>query len=257
MTTLFIVGTGPGDLNYLSPAAKNAIEQSDHLVAYQLYLDLLGDLTSGKTHHCKALGEEIDRARLALDIAATEGTTALISSGDAGIYAMAAVAFELLEKEAKPVWQSINIEVIPSPTAMQLVAARVGAPLGHDFCTISLSDLLTPWETIETRIDAAGRGDFVISFYNPVSQKRDWQLNKAREILLNYRPPETPVILGRQMTRPEEQVTIITLGELDASMVDMLTLVLVGNSESRHFTHQGKNLVYTPRGYAKKLELPS
>ncbi|MCG8380658.1 MAG: precorrin-3B C(17)-methyltransferase [Gammaproteobacteria bacterium] len=255
MNTLFIVGTGPGSMAYLSPAAREAITQSRHLVGYQLYLDLLGELAIGKEHHAKALGEEIDRAHLALDIAAREpGATALISSGDAGIYAMASVVFELLDKEARPEWQSVTVNVIPSPTAMQLVAAHAGAPLGHDFCTISLSDLLTPWETIEARIHAAGQGDFIVALYNPVSQKRDWQLNTAKDILLQYLPAETPVLLGRQMTRPEEQVRTLTLATLSAADVDMLTLVIIGNRESRAFQHGGRHHVYTPRGYARKLE---
>ena len=136
---------------------------------------------------------------------------------------------------------------------MQAGAAKAGAMLGHDFCTISLSDLLTPWETIEKRIHSAGAGDFVVSFYNPVSKKRNWQLNTARDILLEYRPPETPVLIGRQLTREEETIDLITLAELDAKDVDMFTLVMVGNSESRHITYQDKQWAYTPRGYKKKL----
>ena len=124
---------------------------------------------------------------------------------------------------------------------------------GHDFCTISLSNLLTPWETIVKRLHAAGAGDFVVSFYNPRSQKRDWQINTARDILLEYRPPETPVILGRQLSRADESINIITLAELDAADVDMFTLVSVGNSESRHFETPQQQWVYTPRGYSKKL----
>lgn len=125
--------------------------------------------------------------------------------------------------------------------------------LGHDFCTISLSDLLTPWQTIEKRLHSAGQGDFVVSFYNPVSKKRDWQLNTARDILLQYRPASTPVVLGRQLTREDESIRIIRLDELDAKDVDMFTLVSVGNSESRHILNGSKEWVYTPRGYSKKL----
>ncbi len=251
MTKLFVLGTGPGDLDYLSPKAKHAINQSSDLVAYGLYIDLLGELASGKVRHDRALGEEIKRAELALDLAASGKTTALISSGDIGIFAMATLVFELLDKQTKPEWLDVEIEVVPGISAMQLAAARVGATLGHDFCAISLSDLLTPWETIETRIKAAAMGDFVVSFYNPVSQKRDWQLNKARDILLEYRPQNTPVILGRNLSREDEQITIIELKDLNAKDVDMLTLVQIGNSETK-VTAQG--WVYTPRGYSKKLE---
>lgn len=263
MKRLFVVGTGPGDKELVAPKATQAIKDSSDLVAYGLYLDLLGPLCEGKVHHDLPLGEEIGRARLALDLAASGKTTALISSGDIGIYAMATLVFELLDqqlqnKETHPEWLDVEIDVIPGISAMQAGASRVGAMLGHDFCTVSLSDLLTPWETIEKRIHSAGTGDFVISFYNPVSKKRDWQLNHARDILLQYRPASTPVLLGRQLTREDESITITTLEKLDAKDVDMFTLVSVGNSESRHIVNKAntqgtREWVYTPRGYKKKL----
>ncbi len=258
MSQLYVVGTGPGDALLVAPRALNAIKASSDLVAYGLYLDLLGEVCEGKQHHDLPLGEEIGRARLALNLAASGKTTALISSGDIGIYAMATLVFELLDlqlqgKESHPEWLDVEIEVIPGISAMQAGASRVGALLGHDFCTVSLSDLLTPWETIEKRIHSAGSGDFVISFYNPVSRKRDWQLNSARDILLQYRPATTPVLLGRQLTREDESITITTLGELDAKDVDMFTMVSVGNSESRHIVNGSKEWLYTPRGYSKKL----
>ncbi|MEM5535307.1 precorrin-3B C(17)-methyltransferase [Neptuniibacter pectenicola] len=258
MSQLYVVGTGPGDAHLVAPKALSAIKASSDLVAYGLYLDLLGGVCDNKTHHDLPLGEEIGRARLALDLAASGKTTALISSGDIGIYAMATLVFELLDqqlqgKENHPEWLDVEIEVIPGISAMQAGASRVGAMLGHDFCTVSLSDLLTPWETIEKRIHSAGCGDFVISFYNPVSKKRDWQLNSARDILLQYRPAETPVLLGRQLTREDESVRIIQLDQLDAKDVDMFTMVSVGNSESKHIVNGSKEWVYTPRGYSKKL----
>lgn len=258
MSRLFLVGTGPGDSALIAPKALAAIAASSDLVAYGLYLELLGEVCDGKVHHDLPLGEEIGRARLALDLAASGKTTALISSGDIGIYAMATLVFELLDqqlqgKESHPEWLQVEIEVVPGISAMQAGASRVGALLGHDFCTVSLSDLLTPWETIEKRIHSAGAGDFVVSFYNPVSRKRDWQLNRARDILLQYRPTSTPVLLGRQLTRADESITITRLDQLDASAVDMFTLVSVGNSESRHIVNGDKHWVYTPRGYRKKL----
>lgn len=259
MTKLFVVGAGPGAADLVAPKAIRAITASSDLVAYGLYLELLGSVCDAKAHHDLPLGEEIGRARLALDLAASGKTTALISSGDIGIYAMATLVFELLDQqlqglESSPQWLDVEIEVIPGISAMQAGASRVGALLGHDFCTVSLSDLLTPWETIEKRIHSAGSGDFVISFYNPVSKKRDWQLNHARDILLQYRPAHTPVLLGRQLTRDDESITITTLAKLDAKDVDMFTLVSVGNSESRHIVNGSQEWLYTPRGYKKKLQ---
>ena len=258
MSKLFLVGTGPGARDLVAPRAHAAIAASSELVAYGLYLDLLGDVCAGKTRHEMPLGEEIGRARLALDLAAAGKTTALVSSGDIGIYAMATLVFELLDsqlagKEQSPEWLAVDIEVVPGVSAMQAGAARVGALLGHDFCTISLSDLLTPWPTIERRLHACGQGDFVVSFYNPRSRKRDWQINVARDILLQYRPATTPVLLGRQLTRADEAINITTLEQLRAEDVDMFTLVTVGNSESRHIVNGDKEWVYTPRGYSKKL----
>ncbi|MCL6417089.1 precorrin-3B C(17)-methyltransferase [Aestuariirhabdus sp. Z084] len=248
---LYLVGIGPGDHAYLAPAAKQALADASDWVAYQLYLDLLAELGTDKKHHDLPLGAEIERARLALELTLRGNTTALISSGDIGIYAMATLVFELLDSEFCPQAQRIEIEVVPGISAVQMAAARAGAPLGHDFCTISLSDLLTPWETIETRLHAAGQGDFVTAFYNPVSRQRDWQLAHAQSVLLQYRPTNTPVVIARNLGRDDETVTITTLQELDPSRVDMLTLVLVGNSESRLL--EGGRWVYTPRGYRKKL----
>ncbi len=258
MNKLYVIGIGPGDLNLVAPKALAAINNSSDLVAYGLYLELLGDACKDKQRHTLPLGEEIARARLALDLAASGKTTTLLSSGDIGIYAMATLVFELLDmqlqaKEKHPEWLSVDIEVVPGISAMQAGASAAGAILGHDFCTISLSDLLTPWETIDKRLHACGQGDFVVAFYNPKSKKRDWQINAARDVLLQYRPPTTAVVLGRQVTREDESISIITLEELDANAVDMFTLVTVGNSETRHIVNGDKHWVYTPRGYKKKL----
>ena len=171
---------------------------------------------------------------------------------------MATLVFELLDRQLQgledhPEWLDVDIEVVPGISAMQAGASRVGAMLGHDFCTISLSDLLTPWETIEKRIHSCGTGDFVVSFYNPRSKKRDWQINTARDILLQYRPANTPVLLGRQLTREDESITLTTLDKLHSDDVDMFTMVTVGNSQSRHIINGQKEWIYTPRGYNKKL----
>lgn len=258
MSKLYLVSAGPGEQDMVSPKSIAAIKASSDLVAYGLYLDLLGGVCDNKVHHDLPLGKEIDRARLSLELAASGKTTSLVSSGDIGIYAMATLVFELLDeqlngKENHPEWLNVEIEVIPGISAMQAASSRAGAMLGHDFCTISLSDLLTPWQTIEKRLHACGAGDFVVSFYNPRSVKRDWQINTARNILLKYRPAETPVILGKHLTREEESVAIIKLDELHSDNVDMFTLVSVGNSESKHIINGSQEWIYTPRGYSKKL----
>lgn len=251
MKQLYIVGTGPGGLEHLSPAAHDAIAASSELIGHGLYLNLLGPLAEGKNRHKTPMGEEISRGRLALDLAAGGQTTALISSGDPGIYAMATVVFELLDRKPRPEWGEVNITVVPGISAMQAAAARVGAPLAHDFCVISLSDLLTPWEAIARRIHAAGQGDFAVAFYNAVSNKRGWQLREAREILLQYRAPDTPVIIAFNVTRKGEEISVTRLGDLDPEPLNMLTLVLVGNSETRRV----RDWVYTPRGYHTKPEM--
>ncbi len=258
MSQLFLVSSGPGDPELIPAKAKNAIDACSDIVAYALYLELLGTLSHNKTLHQVPLGQEIKRARLALNLAASGKTTALISSGDIGVYGMASLVFELLDNqlstsENNPKWLDVDIEIIPGISAMQANSSAVGAVLGHDFCTISLSDLLTPWQTVENRIHSAGSGDFVVTFYNPVSKKRNWQLDTARDILLQYRPGTTPVVLGRNLTRQDHKVTIITLAQLAASEVDMLTCVCVGNRQSKHIINNKTQWVYTPRGYFEKL----
>lgn len=251
--SLAIVSIGPGQEAWRTPEADALLAAASDIVGYQLYIDLLGAAVAGKKHHGFALGEEEDRVRKALDLAGDGRQVALIASGDAGIYAMASPLFELLEREAKPAWQRIEITVTPGISALQAAAARIGAPLGHDFCTISLSDLLTPWPVIEARVEAAAQGDFVIAFYNPVSKKRTTQLPQAREILLRHRPPTTPVVLARNLGRDAETITVTTLSDLDPATVDMLTVVLVGSSQTRQITLPNQTpRVYTPRGYANK-----
>lgn len=245
---LALVGIGPGADFWRTPEADAAIRNAEVIVGYGLYIDLLGPLAAGKERHDFALGEEEKRAAYALDLAAEGKSVVLVSSGDIGIYAMATLVYELLDKAGRKDWERLHVWVTPGISALQACAARIGAPLGHDFCTISLSDLLTPWEAIQQRVKAAAEGDFVISFYNPVSMRRRTQLAYAREVLLQHRPPETPVILGRSLGRDEEKITVTTLQDLSVDQVDMLTLVMVGSSETRF---NGKH-VYTPRGYAGK-----
>jgi cobalt-precorrin 5A hydrolase/precorrin-3B C17-methyltransferase len=250
-----VIGTGPGDAVWRTPEVEAAVLRASDLVGYGLYLDLLGPLATGKARHGYELGEEEKRVRVALDLAAEGRDVALVCSGDPGIYAMATLVFELLERGGRQDWQRIAITVMPGVSALQAAAARSGAPLGHDFCTISLSDLLTPWAAIERRVRAAAEGDFVIAFYNPVSRRRTRQLAQAVAILREHRPADTPVVLARNLGRPGESVTTVDLAELTPDMVDMLTVVLVGSSETRRVARpDGGAWVYTPRGYAAKQD---
>jgi len=241
---LHLVGSGPGRLDLLTPDARHALAEATVWVGYGLYLDLLEPLRRPDQLRCDGrLTEERARCAQALGLANQGLNVALVSSGDSGIYAMAGLALELWLSQSPG--QRPSFEVHPGISALQLAAARAGAPLMHDFCTISLSDRLTPWEVIEKRLEAAAAGDFVVALYNPRSKGRDWQLARAQELLLAGRPGTTPVALARQLGRPEEQVSLHTLGDLPIEQVDMLTLVLVGNSTSR--TQDGR--MVTPRGY--------
>lgn len=251
---LFVVGIGPGSDEWRSPQVTSMIKAASDLVGYSLYLDLVGDISQGKTRHDFDLGREEDRVRHAMELAGAGADVALVCSGDAGIYAMATLVFELLENgDLSEGARRIAIEVSPGISALQGAAARAGAPLGHDFCTISLSDLLTPWVDIQKRVKAAATGDFVIAFYNPVSRKRRTQLAWARDQLLTHRPGDTPVILATNLGRKGEKIRVVPLGELNIEDVDMLTVVIVGSSNTRTVeTGDGKTWVYTPRGYSAK-----
>ncbi|MEK9672395.1 MAG: precorrin-3B C(17)-methyltransferase [Rhodospirillaceae bacterium] len=252
--SLTVIGTGPGSNEWRTPAVSRAVAAATDLVGYGLYLDLLGDVAAGKRLHSSDLSEEEARARKALDLSATGNRVALVSSGDPGIYALATLVMELVDREDKPEWNRIALSVEPGVSALQAAAARAGAPLGHDFCAVSLSDLLTPWEAIETRLTAAAQGDFVTALYNPVSKRRRWQIEKARDIMLAARPTDTPVILARNLGRDGENLHIIPLAELTADLVDMLTIVMIGSSETKTASRGGRTWVYTPRGYAGKFK---
>lgn len=251
---LFVVGIGPGADGWRSPEVSRMVAESTDLVGYSLYLDLLGSLAGGKARHDFDLGAEEKRVRHAMELASEGRSVALVCSGDAGIYAMATLVFELLDKgDVSDAARRIAVEVSPGISALQAAAARAGAPLGHDFCTISLSDLLTPWDDIQRRVRAAAEGDFVIAFYNPVSKRRRMQLAFARDVLLQHRPADTPVILATNLGREGEHVRIVALRSLDVDEVDMLTVVIVGSTNTRAFTSgEGRRFAYTPRGYAAK-----
>ena len=241
---LHLIGSGPGDLALLSGDAKQALARCTVWVGYGLYLDLLEPLR--EVHQLRREGQltrEWDRCSEALDLAQQGAKVALISSGDSGIYGMAGLALDLWLQQAKP--DRPDFQVHPGISALQLAAARAGAPLMHDFCTVSLSDRLTPWSVIERRLSAAAAGDFVVALYNPRSIDRDWQLGRACELLMQHRHMDTPVLLARQLGRQEEYLQLTTLEALNPKDVDMLTVVLIGNSSTKEC--DGKMI--TPRGY--------
>ena len=243
---LTVVGLGPGTPAWRTPAADRAIAAATHLVGYRGYLDLL-PAGGGQIRHAHALGEETERVDRALALAAGGHRVALICSGDPGVYAMATLVFERLEREtsARPGWRRSEIVVLPGVSAMHGAAALAGAPLGHDFCAISLSDLLTPWAVIEQRLEAAAAGDFVVALYNPASMRRRRGLARAVEILAARRPATTPVVVARSIGREGETIAVTRLQDLDQSSIDTMTLLIVGSTETRSFGGR----VYTPRGY--------
>ncbi len=247
-----VVGIGPGHSLTRSPYVTIELRLATEWVGYGLYLDLVSELKQDQTEHRFPLGDEEARCRHAIDLAKQGKRVALVCSGDAGIYAMAALVYELIDREPC----RIAVEVHPGISAFQAASARAGAMIGHDFCCISLSDLLTPWEVIEKRLHAAAEGDFVISFYNPRSLKRRDQLERAFAILKKHRPPDTPVVIASNLGRTEEKTKIVNFADFNPDEVDMLTLVMVGSSQSKSFKRgDGKTYAYTPRGYSKKMDL--
>lgn len=251
---LFVVGIGPGDHAWRTSEAVSALLAAEEVVGYRLYLDLAADLLRGKPSHHSDLGAEEARAAKALEIAATGKDVALVCSGDPGIYALATLVFELVERSTDRAVRGVDVTVVPGISAFQAAAARLGAPMGHDFCLISLSDLLTPRPHILKRLAAAAEGDFVTAFYNPQSKRRRDLLPEAKRILSAVRPPDTPVAVCRSLGRPEETISITPLADFDPESVDMFSLVVVGNSETRAFDHAGTPRMFTPRGYAGKFE---
>ena len=252
---LVLVGLGPGGAGWTSPEATYHLNNASDLVGYTLYLDLCEIDWQGKIRHDFPLGEEIDRVKHAIDLASQGKTVSLVCSGDPGIYAMASLVFEELDVTETAAWKRIEVTVCPGISALQGASARAGAPLGHDFCTISLSNLLTPWEVIEKRLHAAAQGDFVIAFYNPVSMRRKTQIEEARKILLQHRPADCPVIIARNLGREGEKLTFVPLTEMTADKIDMLSVVVVGSSDTRKITMpDGREFIYTPRGYQKRRD---
>jgi precorrin-3B C17-methyltransferase len=243
---LTVVGLGPGDARWLTPAADAALAAADALFGYGPYLDR-APVREGQSRHPTDNRQEALRACAALERAAAGSKVALVCGGDPGVFAMAAAVCEQIES-GPAAWRTLDVEIVPGITAMLAVAARVGAPLGHDFCALSLSDNLKPWPVIERRLDAAAQAGFVIALYNPISQARQWQLAAAFERLRRYLPATTPVVFGRAVGRADEAIAVATLQSADASNADMATLVIVGSAETRLVPRPGHApLVYTPR----------
>ncbi len=278
MGRIYIVGTGPGSIEHITPAARNAISQSDVIVGYGTYLELVRELIRNKEVISTGMTQEIDRCKTAIRIARDGKTVSVISGGDPGIYAMAGLVFELLSAETqqkgiasgqqirernKDISYSLadelsrsfatslpDVEVIPGISALNACAARLGAPLMHDFASISLSDRLTPWELIEKRLHAASMSDFVIAIYNPRSMGRPEHINKARDIILQYRKPETPVGIVKAAMRENEKIIVTNLEEMLRHEIDMQSTLIIGNSQ----TFLWESYMITPRGYTSKYE---
>ena len=249
---LTIVGLGPGQKSWMTPAVLKALNESQHHVGYVGYLELIEHLNIDCLKHSFTIGDETKRASMALNLAAKGEDTALICSGDAGIYGMASLVFELLEQIEDSEWRFVDVVVEPGISAMQAASARAGAPLGHDFCAISLSDLLTPLKIIEKRVSAAIESGFVIALYNPAGKNRRQPLKKALNIIKNNRGPECPVIVARCLGRRNENVKILKLRDLNEDLIDMLTILIIGNHETRNARNAGRSYIYTPRGYQQK-----
>ncbi|SHE23036.1 precorrin-3B C(17)-methyltransferase [methanotrophic endosymbiont of Bathymodiolus puteoserpentis (Logatchev)] len=245
---IYLVGFGPGSEEHMSYKAKSAIAESDVVIGYTTYIKLVKDLLDGKEIIKKGMTEEIDRCIEAYEQAKLGKVVSLISSGDIGVYGMAGPTYEVLLQAGWTPNDEIQVEIVPGSTALSACASLVGAPLTHDFCSISLSDLLTPWPVIARRIEAAGNADFVLALYNPKSGRRTQQIVQAQEILLRYRKPDTPVAIVKSAYRRRQSVQLVRLDEMAECDIGMLTTVLIGNSST--FIKAG--LMITPRGYANK-----
>jgi len=243
-----VVGLGPGAAGWITPEAQQALTEATDLVGYHTYLDRV-PVRSGQRRFGSDNKVEADRARHALSLAESGSRVCVVSSGDPGIFAMASAVLECVD-QGPPAWHSLDIRIIPGLSAMQAAASRVGAPLGHDFCVISLSDRLKPWEIVVKRLEAAASADFAIAIYNPISSERLWQLVEARTIIAKHRGPETPVVLARSIGRSDERITMTDIEHFDPSQADMQTIVLIGSSTTRGLAlSNGRKLIYTPRSY--------
>ena len=247
---LAVVGLGPGAADLMAPAVQRELQAAQDIVGYTTYVRMAGPFRPDQRILDSDNRHELDRARLAFQLAAQGRHVVVVSSGDPGVFAMAAAVMEALEQADDPAWGEVELEILPGISAAQAVAARAGAPLGHDFCVISLSDNLKPWSQIALRLEHAALADLVIALYNPCSVARPRQLGEALDLLRRYRDPATTLVLGRDVARPGETLTLTSLGEVRPDQVDMRTLVILGSSQTRQIPRAGGGAwVYTPRWY--------
>ncbi|QHC99373.1 precorrin-3B C(17)-methyltransferase [Pseudomonas sp. S04] len=250
---LAVIGLGPGAAELMVPAVKAELARATDVLGYETYVRMAGPFRQDQVQHCTDNREEMQRARHAFELAAQGRSVIVVSSGDPGVFAMAAAVLEALHESDDPAWHNVDLQILPGVSASLATAAQAGAPLGHDFCVMSLSDNLKPWSIIEKRLDLAAEADLALAFYNPISRSRPWQLGRALEIVAQHRAPATPVVLGRDIGRPGQTLRITTLGALTPDQVDMRTMVLVGSSTTCTFPRSdGGEWVYTPRWYGEK-----
>ncbi|MQU07597.1 precorrin-3B C(17)-methyltransferase [Pseudomonas helleri] len=250
---LAVIGLGPGAAELMVPAVKAELARANDVLGYETYVRMAGPFRADQVLHCTDNREEMQRARHAFELAAQGRSVVVVSSGDPGVFAMAAAVLEALHESTDPQWHNVDLEILPGVSASLATAAQAGAPLGHDFCVMSLSDNLKPWSIIEKRLDLASQADLALAFYNPISRSRPWQLGVALEIVARHRTPQTPVVLGRDIGRPGQTLRVTTLGELTPEQVDMRTMVIVGSSTTCTFPRaDGREWVYTPRWYGDK-----
>ncbi|WP_417695835.1 precorrin-3B C(17)-methyltransferase [Pseudomonas sp.] len=250
---LAVIGLGPGAAELMVPAVRAELERATDVLGYETYVRMAGPFRPDQVQHCTDNREEMQRARHAFELAAQGRSVVVVSSGDPGVFAMAAAVLEALHESTDAHWHSVDLQILPGVSASLATAAQAGAPLGHDFCVMSLSDNLKPWSIIEKRLDLAAEADLALAFYNPISRSRPWQLGRALEIVAQHRTPETPVVLGRDIGRPGQTLRVTTLGQLTPEQVDMRTMVLIGSSTTCIFPRaEGGEWVYTPRWYGSK-----
>ncbi|MEB0046511.1 MULTISPECIES: precorrin-3B C(17)-methyltransferase [unclassified Pseudomonas] len=250
---LAVIGLGPGAADLMVPAVKAELARATDVLGYETYVRMAGPFRPDQVLHCTDNREEMQRARHAFELAAQGRSVVVVSSGDPGVFAMAAAVLEALHESSDQDWHTVDLQMLPGVSASLATAAQAGAPLGHDFCVMSLSDNLKPWSIIETRLDLAAQADLALAFYNPISRSRPWQLGRALEIVGQHRTPATPVVLGRDIGRPGQTLRVTTLGQLTPDQVDMRTMVLIGSSTTCTFPRaEGGDWVYTPRWYGVK-----
>lgn len=250
---LAVIGLGPGAAELMVPAVRAELDRATDVLGYETYVRMAGPFRADQVQHCTDNREEMQRARHAFELAAQGRSVVVVSSGDPGVFAMAAAVLEALHESSDAHWHNVDLQILPGVSASLATAAQAGAPLGHDFCVMSLSDNLKPWSIIEKRLGLAAEADLALAFYNPISRSRPWQLGRALEIVGQHRTAQTPVVLGRDIGRPGQTLRVTTLGQLTPDQVDMRTMVLIGSSTTCVFPRaQGGDWVYTPRWYGNK-----